>query len=179
MNNLKTLTSKGSQSVPLVSKTPIQQEESFDLQNTYLKFQLESEIAAAITVNNTEEAITVPWEQLTAIPNMIFYNLGLLLRRSRILWVFDLAAMLQIKALDDNTQKYTIIIAKVGENRLGLAVKAIDCLIHFKPDVIQPTHENTELSRHLHGCVLYNEELILVLNASAIIDSSLLHKSLK
>ena len=145
--------------------------------NTYLKFQLDSQSTAAIAVKEVEETITVKSQNITAIPNVASCNLGLMPRKNQIIWVIDLAAMLQLEPLNGSTQKYNLVTIKNGDFNLGLAVKAIECVVQFDTNVIQPAYDDTELARHLHGYVLRERELLLVLNTSAISTSPVLYKN--
>lgn len=144
-------------------------------QDAYLKVKLDTNTRAAISVKDTEEAITVSWHKLTLMPNLPFWNLGLLYRNGQVFWVVDLAALLQLEALDRNSQKYNVVIAKIGDLRMGLAVQEIDAVINLNMDLTKLTHEKSNLNRHVRGCVLCGGELLLVLNTNLIMHSPLLH----
>lgn len=101
-------------------------------------------------------------------------------RRSRVLWVVDLAQMLGLGTLDTNIQQYNLVIVQVGAIALGLAVQQVDGLNWIDPNQIQapigqilPT-----LLPYLRGCALQTQDqkqnILLVLDAEAIAQSSLL-----
>ena len=174
MNNSKILFNSY-QPVPSKIEPPDAQAE-VGFTNTYLKFQLDFQSTAVIAVKEIVETITVKSQHITAIPNVASCNLGLMARKNQIIWVIDLASMLQFEPLNGSTQKYNLVIIKNGNFYLGLTVKAIECVVKFDAAIIQPAYEDTELARYLHGYALQQKELLLVLNPSAIFNSPILQK---
>ena len=60
---------------------------------SYLKFTLGLQ-AALLPTQQVQEAITIPTARITPMPNMPPALLGLINRRSQVLWVTDLALLL-------------------------------------------------------------------------------------
>ncbi len=150
-----------------------------NLQNTYLRFQLEQHTPAIIAVEYVQEVLIVPAGRLTPMPNMPKYVLGLLNRRNRVLWVIGLAQMLNLQAFDPDTKQYDMAIIRVGQVTLGLVVHAVKDVTRFTPDYIQSVQGlvTSALAPYLHGCILQQKEILLVLNAEAIVHSLALHSN--
>ena len=150
-----------------------------NLQETYLRFQLEQHTPAILAVEYVQEVLIVPTRRLTPMPNMPKYMLGLLNRRNRVLWVIDLAKMLNLQAFDADTRQYNIAIVQVGQVSLGLVVHAVKDVTRFTRDRVQSVQGlvTTALAPYLHGCILQQKEIMLVLNAEAIVHSLALHSN--
>ena len=108
-----------------------------NLQDTYLRFQLEQHTPAILAVEYVQEVLIVPIGRLTPMPNMPKHMLGLLNRRNRVLWVIDLAQMLNLQAFDADTRQYNIAIIRVGQVPLGLVVHAVKDVARFTHDSVQ------------------------------------------
>lgn len=145
--------------------------------DTYLRFQLDQQTPAILSMEYAQEVLIVPVERITPMPNMPKCVLGLLNRRNRVLWVIDLAQMLKLQPLDTNTQQYHTAIIRVGQIPLALVVQEIKGVTRFTPDCIQfPQGLVTSVvAPYLHGYILQQQEILLVLNAEAIIHSPILH----
>ena len=127
-------------------------------------------------MKHTQEAIILPVEAVTSMPNMPACILGLMNWRSRIIWVVDLPRMLNLEALDHRLRQYNVIVIKVESLLLGLVVQEIKGTTKFMPDDIRsPVGQvASSLVPYLRGCVVQEEETLLVLDAQAIVDSSIL-----
>ena len=148
------------------------------LVDTYLRFQLEPQTPAILAMEHAQEVLIVPVERITPMPNMPECVLGLLNRRNRVLWVIDLAQMLELQPLDTSAQQYHMAIIRVGQVALGLVVQEIKGVTRVKPDCIQSARGlvTSSLTPYLHGCIWQEKEILLVLNAEAIVHSSCLHR---
>lgn len=142
----------------------------------YLKFQLNQQTTAVLSMKHAQEAVVMPIEAVTSIPNMPACILGLMNWRSRIIWAVDLPRMLNLEALDRKLWQYNAIVVKVESLILGLVVQEIKGTTKFMPDDIRsPIGQVTSsLVPYLRGCVVQEEETLLVLDAQAIVDSSIL-----
>jgi twitching motility protein PilI len=145
--------------------------------DTYLKFQLEQQIPVTLSMEQAQEVLIVPTGRITPMPNMPECVLGLLNRRNRVLWVIDLAQMLQLQPLDTNVQQYHIVIIRVGQVPLGLVVQEVKGVTRFTLDCIQSPMGlvTSGLTPYVRGCILQQKEVILVLDAEAIVHSPILH----
>ncbi|MBW4686594.1 MAG: chemotaxis protein CheW [Komarekiella atlantica HA4396-MV6] len=142
----------------------------------YLKFQLNQQTAAVLSMKYTQEAVIVPVESVTSMPNMPACILGLMNWRSRIIWVIDLPRMLNLQSLDNRLRQYNAIVIRVESLLLGLVVQEIKGTTKFlSDDVHSPVGQvASSLVPYLRGCVVQQKEILLVLDAQAIVQSSIL-----
>jgi positive phototaxis protein PixI len=147
-----------------------------NLGDGYLKFQLNQQTAAVLSMRHTQEAVVVPVESVTSMPNMPPCIMGLMNWRSRIVWAIDLPRMLNLEALDNRFRQYNAIIIRVESVVLGLVVQEIKGTTKFMPDDIRsPVGQvASSLVPYLRGCVVQQKEILLVLDAQAIVQSSIL-----
>jgi len=147
-----------------------------NLGDGYLKFQLNQQTAAVLSMRHTQEAVIVPVESVTSMPNMPACILGLMNWRSRIIWVIDLPRMLNLESLDNRLRQYNAIVIRVESLLLGLIVQEIKGTTKFMPDDIHsPVGQvASSLVPYLRGCVVQQKEILLVLDAQAIVQSSIL-----
>lgn len=145
----------------------------------YLNLQVDSQTQIALPMENTQEVLTTNRGRITSIPNMAKSVIGLLNQRSRVFWVIDLAELLNLKSNSEEKQQYNIAIIKVGKIALGLAIEKIKGVIRIDYNQIKsPIGEiSADLVPYLKGYVMYAENMILILDADAIINSPVLQTS--
>ncbi|HLP90482.1 MAG TPA: chemotaxis protein CheW [Nostocaceae cyanobacterium] len=143
--------------------------------DSYLKFQLNQQTHAVLSVKYTQEAMIVPVAAVTAMPNMTTCILGLMNWRSRVIWVVDLPKMFNLECLDHRLRQYNVIVTKVESQLLGLVVPEIKGTTKFlDEDIRSPVGQvASSLIPYLCGCVIQKEEVLLVLDAPNIIKSSI------
>ncbi len=146
--------------------------------DTYLKFQLEQQTPAILSIDYAQEVLIVPVGRISPMPNMPNCVLGLLNRRNRVLWVIDLAQMLKLQPLNTNAQQYNLAIIQVDKIPLGLVVQEVKGVRRFTPDCIQSPQGivTSFIIPYLHGCILQQKEILMVLNAEAILHSPIIHR---
>jgi|SRR5579883_372185 twitching motility protein PilI len=154
---------------------PINQTQN-NLGDGYLKFQLNRQTFALLSMRQTQEAIIIPFEAVTSMPNMPSCVLGLMNWRSRIIWVVDLPRMLNLEYLDNRLRQYNVIVIRVESVLLGLVVQEIKGTAKFMPDDIRSPlgHIASSLVPYLRGCIIQEKEILLVLDAQSIVQSSIL-----
>lgn len=147
-----------------------------NLGDGYLKFQLNRQTYALLSMRQTQEAIIVPFEAVTSMPNMPSCILGLMNWRSRIIWAIDLPRMLNLEYLENRLRQYNVIVIRVESVIVGLVVQEIKGTTKFMPDDIRSPlgHIASSLVPYLRGCVIQEKEILLVLDAQAIVQSSIL-----
>lgn len=158
-------------------KLPLSAPENLStLGDGYLKFQVNQQTAAVISMRHTQEAIVVPVESITSMPGMRECILGLMNWRSRIVWVVDLPRMLNLEAIETRLRQYNVIIIRVDTILLGLVVDDILGTAKFASDDIHSPigQVASSLVPYLRGCVMQQQEMLLVLDAQAIVHSSAL-----
>jgi positive phototaxis protein PixI len=150
----------------------------------YLCLQLEHQTTAILPMQFAREVTVVAASRLTMIPNMPQPVLGLLNQRSRIFWVVDLPQLLGMTPLRVNLQQYNLVITEfrqktnpqAGNLPLGLAIPKIQGIIRIDTNQIQSpigTVPST-LVPYLQGCILQDQNILLILDPEAIVNSPLL-----
>ena len=144
--------------------------------HTHLKFHLGIQTPAVMATRHIQEAITVPVQRVSPMPNMPPCMLGLINRRSRVIWVADMALLLGLTVAQTLSHQYNLILLQVGAVSLALRVHEIDGILSISPEMIQPppAHIPAALVPYLQGCILQPAEVLLALNAEAIVQSSAL-----
>lgn len=169
--SLSTLSiAQGPPSSPGTALTPATQ--------SFLRFRLGSQLALLPT-RQVQEAMTTAAARLTPMPNMPPALLGLLNRRSQVLWVADLALLLGLPVAYPNTQQYNLVLMQAGPVVLGLRVDQIDGILATPINNIQPlpAHVPPTLVPFLRGCVLQASEVLLVLDADALLRAPALQSN--
>ena len=155
----------------------LEQEEK-DPRSIYLKFYIDPQTPALISMKNIQEAAVLPARLLTTMPNMPPYILGLTNRRSQVMWVVDISQIIGLPNLAFIPPRMDIVVIKVGSFISALAIHKIEGTMRLSPDDINaaPSHFSPALIPYLQGCVLNDRNIFLVLDAEAIAQSSLLHQ---
>lgn len=148
-----------------------------NLGDSYLKFQFGQQTPAVLSMNRASEVIVLPVERLTPMPNMPPYVMGLFNRRSRVLWLVDLAQMLSLPRAEPNVQHYNVVIIRNESATFGVIVQAVEGVVRLLPDSIHSPlgQVSAALVPYLRGCLLQEQEILLVLDAEAILRSPLLN----
>ncbi len=143
----------------------------------YVRFQLEEHTPAILSMESVQEVLVVPVSRITPMPNMPGCVLGLLNRRNRVLWVIGLAQLLNLQPVDTNTQQYHMVIIRVAQVPLALVVQEVKGVTRFTPDCIQSPVEvvTSDITPYINGCILQQQETLLVMNAEAIVQAPILH----
>jgi twitching motility protein PilI len=145
-------------------------------EDSYLKFELNQQTGAVLSISHTQEAIVIPVTSVTAIPNMPPCILGLMNWRSHIIWVVDLPKMFNLESLDYRLRQYNIIIIQIKSMIVGVVVQEIQGTTKFTVDDIRsPVGQvASSLVPYLCGCIVQQEEILLVLDAVHILQSEIL-----
>ncbi|MEO0406320.1 MAG: chemotaxis protein CheW [Cyanobacteria bacterium P01_A01_bin.135] len=141
--------------------------------NAHLKFYLSEDVPAIFAMAHIQEVVMLPAQRLTPMPNMHPAMLGLMNRRSRVLWTVDLARLIGLPHMGLVNQNYSVIIIQVNHVALGLAVHHLQGMVWFKSDELQSPvgHVAAELIPYLRGCVLQDKEITMVLDVEALSQS--------
>lgn len=143
----------------------------------YLHLQLIEGVHAVFAMPQVQEVYTLPAHRLTPMPNLPACILGLMHHRSDVVWVVDLATILGLGGLGVNYQHYNLVMVRSGELVLALAIQSILGFCWLTPEAIYPIHGQVSaaLQPYLHGYAMREQEVLLVLNAEAILHSTALH----
>lgn len=149
-----------------------------DPRSVYLKFYIDPQTQALLSMKNIQEAAILPSRLLTTMPNMPSYILGLTNRRSKVMWVVDMGQMMGLSKVSFIPPKIDVLVIKMGIFITALAVHKIEGTMRVLLEDINavPSHLSPVLSPYLQGCVLEDRNIFLVLDMEAIAQSSLLHK---
>lgn len=140
--------------------------------DSYLSFYLNQQTPALLLMKYAQEIIVVPTNRLNPVPNMPRCVLGLLNRRSRVLWVVNLAQLLNLPVTDPIDRQYQIIILQVGKAKLGLVVQSIKGVAHFPRHSSEaPTEIFSPLASYISGYIPQENEMLIVLDAEKIASS--------
>ena len=138
----------------------------------YVRFQVEAHIPAILLMEYVQEVLIVPVARITPMPNMPECILGLLNRRSRVLWVVNLAQLLGLPASESSDRQYQIIITQVKQVKLALAVQSVEGVKYYSHQNSQaPTEIFARLAPYLSGCITQGKETLVVLDAEKIVSS--------
>ena len=138
----------------------------------YLSFYLNRQTPALLLMEYAQEVIIVPTSRLSPMPNMPECVLGLLNRRSRVLWVVNLAQLLELPASESSDRQYQIIIIHVKQVKLALVVQSVEGVKYFPHQNNQaPTEIFARLTPYLSGCIAQGDETLIVLDAEKIANS--------
>jgi twitching motility protein PilI len=138
--------------------------------HSYLRFSLGSQ-SALLPTQQVQEAIATPVARITAMPNLPPAMLGLINRRSRVLWVVDLALLLGLPTAYPNSQQYNLVLMQVGTVTVALRVSHIDGILSLPAQHLQPapTHVPPGLVPFLRGCVRQDSDVLLALDGEALL----------
>ncbi len=143
------------------------------LGQVYLKFDLGANIPVIVPMHYVREAISRTLQQLTPMPHMPPYLLGLMHRQAQVMWAIDLAHLLDIGSISPHLAEQDFIILRVGAAYIAIAVHQIQGSTWLSAEEIQPSlsHTTAQFSQYLSGCVLKKHEVMFVLDAEAIVQS--------
>lgn len=146
----------------------------------YLKFQVSQGVQAGLIMQQVQEVLVLPTSQLTPIPNLPVGILGLMHRRSRALWVVDLALLLGVGVLDYSPQQYDIVIVRTGGTAIALAVRQVRGIAWAQPSQVQPlpSHVSKGVIPYARGCLLQPQEIVFLLDGEAILQAPILQANL-
>jgi twitching motility protein PilI len=141
----------------------------------YLSLQIEAQTRIALPMQSTQEVLRVPSLRITPIPNLNPAIIGLLNQRSRIFFVVDLALILGLQSNLKSQREYNIAIIRDGKNSLGLAVPEIKGMTRISEDKIKSPIGtiSPNLIPYLRGCIFDSNNLVLILEPSAIMNYEL------
>ncbi|HEY9704153.1 MAG TPA: chemotaxis protein CheW [Allocoleopsis sp.] len=145
------------------------------LGDAYLRIQLDGQTNALLSMAHLQEVVVIPIDSITPIPLMPSCVRGLINRRNKVLWLVDLAQMLGFNPIDPVIQEYNVVIVRLEQFPLGLIVQYVKGVNRFAQDAIQSPLENVSMgvTPYLKGCILNNDQLLIVLDVKSILNSPL------
>ncbi|MEB3295125.1 MAG: chemotaxis protein CheW [Synechococcales bacterium] len=154
------------------------QKSAINLTTGYLNLQFAHRVRALIPIAAVQEVIALPTHRLTAIPHQPAPILGLMNRRSQLLWVADLAYLLGIGRVEELRNTLNAVVIRSGHLTIGCAVAEVNGMIPVPAEKIQPPVPQLPpgVLPYLEGCTVLDEELLLVINPDAIAQSPIFHR---
>jgi positive phototaxis protein PixI len=158
----------------------------------YLRFQLTPEIPVLLSMERVQEALVVPANSISPLPNLPTFSIGLMNARDRVFLVIDLAQILGLPPLPINPRNYQVIVIQSSEmgtdssearKYIGLAVQRVRGVARFETGQLQSlTHGfPSSLAPYSLGSFAteaeQGAEQILVLDAGSIVNSPALLKN--
>ncbi|MGK7958212.1 MAG: chemotaxis protein CheW, partial [Crocosphaera sp.] len=116
----------------------------------YLRCQLTPKINGLVSMEFVQESLLVPGEQITFIPNMPSFVMGLMTSRDRVFFVIDLPHLMGLSSPCPLLQTYQIIVLRISsfisettnpdqELLLGFVVPRIQGVIRVMSKQIVPS----------------------------------------
>lgn len=140
---------------------------------SYLKLTLTTNLQVAIAMKYIEQVLISPAEKITFLPNLPNYVIGLFNQRNRVFWLIQLSLLMKLKSNIKNLRNYEIVIIKVNNIPLALAVEKVNNMIRFPESNIKSMSEYYETYHHikdyLKGYILSEKEHIFIINPHKII----------
>jgi positive phototaxis protein PixI len=151
---------------------------TINLATGYLHLQFGNRVRALIPIAAVQEVLALPVHRLTAIPHQPAPILGLMNRRSQLLWVADLAYLLGIGRMEELRATVNAVILRSGGLTIGCAVATVNGMISVPDERIQPPIHQLPpgVLPYLDGCTVFEEDLTLVLNPDAIAQSPIFQR---
>ncbi|MEL4894563.1 chemotaxis protein CheW [Crocosphaera sp. Alani8] len=142
----------------------------------YLHLKIDSETQILLPIETTQEVLITDANRLTVMPNMLPFFLGLLNQRSHIFWIIDLGEFLELSPLKSDVQQYSIAVIRAGKKAIGLATEKVKGVTRLPVEEIQSPIGKVKdsLIPYLKGCTTENEQILLVLDAEAILNAPIL-----
>jgi positive phototaxis protein PixI len=148
----------------------------------YLRVSLFDEVSVLLPLTQVQEVIALPSHRLSALPNLPAPVLGLMNRRSQVLWLVDLVYLLGMGRLELDALTHNVVVLKVGNVSVGVAVKAIEGMVSIAQDAVVPVPPQVPPSAlpYLKSCARIASTdttaatLLMVLNPDALIQSPVL-----
>ncbi|ACK72966.1 CheW protein [Gloeothece citriformis PCC 7424] len=145
----------------------------------YLRFQLTPGTLAVVSMEQVQESLVIPTENITPIPNLPESVIGLTNIHNSVFCVVDLGNLLNISLSQLYPQAYHVIVIRLSlddsprEWLLGLSVHRILGLTRLSSDCFQSPQEDIpkQLTPFLSGCFYENQERILAFDLKTIIQA--------
>ena len=112
--------------------------------NYYLRLQLTDEVNVLLDLSYVQESLTIENSQITAVPNLPEYVVGLMNSRNQVFLALDLAHLAGFPPTTLNQRQYQTIIVQIAAsqnnvqsdefNLYGLTVKQIQGISRILPD---------------------------------------------
>ncbi len=111
----------------------------------HLRFFLESEAEFALPAMGIREVLSIASDQITPVPNVSPYLLGILNLRGQVVWVSDIGQFLgEPKPISIDQGELSVIVIESGDIMLGLAVASVKGMEWLNADALRPSSVSNE-----------------------------------
>jgi positive phototaxis protein PixI len=150
----------------------------------FIEFQIDDWTTAAFEAAVVHEVLSIKAQNVVPVPNMPSSIFGLMSRRDRIYWVVDLAMMMGLQPLSNESDEYEIMILNVRNLLLAVAVPKVKGMITVSSSLVSTSIQSCPitLKSYAKGCMTLEQEesiglpkVVYLLNAAAIARSGILH----
>jgi len=158
--------------------------------DSYLRLQLNSQILALIDLNQVQESFVVPSREITTIPNVPEYVLGLMTSRSEVFFALDLAHLIGLSPEIINCRQYQVIVVQTSvadelikdnaeqsdnPNFLGLVVNRILGVSRILDDDFESLDGDIPdvLSHFVKGSIKQQDNKYLLLDIKSLIANKI------
>jgi positive phototaxis protein PixI len=146
----------------------------------FLTFHLGDKDAAVIGLSNITEVLQVSPLEICGVPQMPSCVAGIYNWRGEMLWLVDIESMLGYNSLSQShnfSSKMMAVVIKKENKYLGLLVRQLMDIESLDIDSLKPANYDLfsrDIASFLEGYFIdANEQMIISLDAKAIIDSSM------
>jgi positive phototaxis protein PixI len=142
-----------------------------------LKCALTEDISALLTLEQVQVALVVPVQQITAMPNLPEWGVGLMHAQGQVFMVIDLPQVLGLPMVTATSQQYHIVVVRGRCNQqdisVGLIVNRIHGLLQVQAeDILSPGNEFLpQFQPYLQGRLFWEDKQLMVLDVDAIVTS--------
>ncbi|BAZ43411.1 CheW protein [Chondrocystis sp. NIES-4102] len=121
--------------------------------NNYLRFELTAEIIALIDLQYVQESLTINNDEITVVPNLPEYVMGLMSSHNQVFLAIDLAHLMGFAPTTVNLRQYqAIVIQDTSQMNLwGFTVKRVLGISRYQSE--QFTSVNIEIPENLRPFV--------------------------
>ena len=108
----------------------------------HLRFFLDSQVEFALPAMGIREVLSIASDQITPVPNVSPYLLGILNLRGQVVWVADIGQFLgEPKPISVDQGELSVIVIESGDIMLGLAVASVKGMEWFNAESLHPSSQ--------------------------------------
>ena len=94
--------------------------------DTYIRFRLNQNFLALLSMEQVEESLLVEAERITPLPGMPGSTVGIMSSRDRVFCVFDLAQTMKLPSTISTPRQYQVIVVRTQSENTNFIGSAVD-----------------------------------------------------
>lgn len=143
----------------------------------HLRFFLESKVEFALPALGIREVLSIASDQITPVPNVSPFLLGILNLRGQVVWVADIGQFLgEPKPISIDQGELSVIVVESGDMMLGLAVASVRGMEWLNAEALRPSSQVNESIKPFllgeWGASSVNEQPLQLIDPEAIVKST-------